>query len=86
MTTAMQRQRPAHPVSQHSRFLVGRDANGRWAVQDRLGLVGGLFTDRAAAVQFALRESNRAPGDVACAPDHLVVSPGPAFEARPKAR
>jgi hypothetical protein len=55
-------------------------------VRDRKGLVGGLFTDRAAAIHFALGESNHVPGDVACAPEHMIVSLGPTFETQSKAR
>lgn len=80
----MPRQRPAYPVPRHSRFLVGRDVHGRWVVRDRQGLVGGLFTDRAAAVHFALEESKHVPGDVTCAPDGAIVNLDPAFETQSK--
>ena len=61
--------------------------HGRWVVRDREGLVGGLFTDRSAAVHFALEQSNRVPGAVSCAPDEVIVSLGPTFEtAGPQTR
>jgi hypothetical protein len=75
----------SRPVASQSRFLVGRDAHGRWVVRDREGLIGGLFTDRAAAVHFALEESDRIPGAVACAPDEAIISLDPIFETKPKA-
>lgn len=54
------------------RFTVGRDENGCWVVSDRDGLVGGLFRDRAAAVHFAMFESDHAPGAVCCVPDGVI--------------
>ena len=77
--------RSSHPYPEHSRFLVGRDASGRWVVRDRKGLIGGLFTDRAAAVHFAIEQSDRVPGAVVCAPDGAIVSLGPTFETKLKA-
>ena len=76
--------RASYPSTRHSRFMVGRDANGRWVVRDQQGLVGGLFADRASAVQFALEESDRVPGAVCCAPDDAVISASTAFETRLK--
>ncbi|WP_442582268.1 hypothetical protein ACSBOB_10115 [Mesorhizobium sp. ASY16-5R] len=72
--------RKSEPPSLRSRFLVGRDAQGCWVVRDRKGLVGGLFTDREAAVHFAMVESDRVPGAVSCAPDDTIVDFGPAFD------
>lgn len=56
------------------RFTVGRDENGCWIVQDRDGLVGGIFRDRAAAVHFAIFESDHQPGAVCCVPDGVIMS------------
>lgn len=39
------------------RFLVGQSRNGRWIVADRMGLIGGLFTNREAALHFVKVES-----------------------------
>ncbi|RWX77067.1 hypothetical protein EPK99_15525 [Neorhizobium lilium] len=64
------------------RFTVGRDAQGRWVVSDRDGLVGGLFTDRAAAVHFAMFESDHEPGAVCCVPDMVTFSLGPVVTER----
>ncbi|WP_244595386.1 hypothetical protein [Bosea lathyri] len=69
------------PPSGDSRFVIGRDSQGRWVVCDQKGLVGGLFTDRDSAVHFAVFESDHAPGAVCCAPDDAVVSLGQVFEA-----
>jgi len=64
------------------RFTVGRDESGRWIVNDALGKVGGLFTDRASAVHFAMFESDHIPGAVWCLPEHVTLTPGEAFDAR----
>lgn len=63
------------------RFMVGRDAQGRWIVRDEKGLVGGLFTDRASAVRFAMFESDYVPGAVCCVPDGTIAGPEPGREA-----
>jgi len=73
--------RQAGHSSQNSRFTVGRDAEGHWVVCDARGLVGGLFTDRAAAVHFAMEESNRIPGEVCCAPDDAIIKLSAVFGA-----
>jgi hypothetical protein len=50
------------------RFLVGRDFDGRWVARDEQGHTGGVFVDRAAAIHFALAESNRRPGAIRLVP------------------
>ncbi|MGI2033599.1 hypothetical protein ACRQ1B_14500 [Rhizobium panacihumi] len=55
------------------RFTVGRDEKGCWIVQDRDGLVGGIFRDRASAVHFAIFESDHQPGAVCCVPDGAIL-------------
>ncbi|MGK9052344.1 hypothetical protein [Neorhizobium petrolearium] len=74
--------RKGEPLQRGVRFMVGRDAGGRWIVSDREGRVGGLFTDRAAAVHFAMFESDHLPGAVCCVPDHVTLSLDSAFENR----
>lgn len=71
---------PDQPPSYVHRFMVGRDAHGRWVVCDETGSVGGLFTDRAAAVHFAMFESDYVPGAVFCAPDDTILSLAPVFD------
>ncbi|MDK4737289.1 hypothetical protein N2601_05590 [Rhizobium sp. CB3060] len=56
-----------------ARFTVGRDRRGAWIVQDRQGLVGGLFTNEAAAVHFAAEECNHNPADICLAPEGSVL-------------
>jgi hypothetical protein len=65
-----------------SRFVVGRDTQGRWVVCDQRGLVGGLFSNRDSAVHFAEFESDHAPGAVCCAPDDAVVTLAGLSESR----
>ncbi|TNM61283.1 hypothetical protein [Aliirhizobium smilacinae] len=70
------------PPATGIRFTVGRDVRGRWIVNDLEGKVGGLFTDRASAVHFAMFESDHLPGAVWCLPDHVTLTLGEAFEPR----
>lgn len=70
------------PRSMGIRFTVGRDATGHWIVSDREGLVGGVFSDRASAVHFAMFESGHSPGAVWCLPEHVVLTLGDALELR----
>ena len=56
------------------RLILGRDVNGNWVVCDETGLVGGLFTDRASAVHFALFQSEFAPAAVVCVPENSIVN------------
>lgn len=71
---------PAH----RGRFMVGRDDRGNWIVSDSLGLTGGVFTDRQAAVHFAMVECDYAPGEVCAAPAGLVLSVDAIFAAARK--
>lgn len=71
-----------YPPSRQCRFTVGHDRNGRWLVCDRLGRVGGLFTDRASALHFAMEESNREPDQIYCVPDDKDLSADAVFEAK----
>lgn len=70
------RQPPATGI----RFTVGRDRSGGWIVNDAQGKVGGLFTDRASAVHFAMFESDHIPGAVWCLPEHVTLTLGAAFD------
>ncbi|MGH6762379.1 MAG: hypothetical protein ACRECW_12425 [Phyllobacterium sp.] len=73
----------SYPPSRHSRFTVGHDAQGRWLVCDRMGLVGGLFKDRASAIHFALTESDHVPEDVCCVPDSAILNFNLIFDTKP---
>jgi hypothetical protein len=64
------------------RFTVGRDVAGRWIVSDRDGRVGGVFSDRASAVHFAMFESEHTPGAVWCLPEHVILDQSPAQDGR----
>lgn len=70
------------PPATGIRFTVGRDARGRWVVNDTEGKVGGLFTDRASAVHFAMFESDHTPGAVWCLPEHVTLKLGEPLDPR----
>jgi hypothetical protein len=38
-------------------FMIGRDGEGNWVVQEQSRTRGGLFVDRAAALKFAKSEN-----------------------------
>jgi len=59
-----------------ARFTIGRDRLGAWIVQDRQGLVGGLFASEAAALHFAAEECNHDPADICHAPEGSVLDFG----------
>ncbi|RYE67823.1 MAG: hypothetical protein EOP17_07765 [Rhizobiaceae bacterium] len=50
---------PGNTAFAGPRFLIGRNRRGGWIVNDRLGLVGGIFVNEAAARHFAIEESDR---------------------------
>lgn len=56
-----------------ARFIIGRDRRGGWIVQDRQGLVGGLFRNEAAALHFAAEECNHNPADICLAPEGAIL-------------
>ncbi len=41
--------------------FIGRNSRGNWVVQERSGLFGGLFVNRAQAVRYALFENGHHP-------------------------
>ncbi len=66
------------------RLIVGQDCHGRWVVQDRLGLCGGWFVDRAEAIRYAMFETGGAPRAVLLAPG--VVEPDVSLDDEAKRR
>lgn len=62
------------------RFIVGQDSQGHWVVSDELGMIGGVFSGKEAAVRFALTESEHVPGAVFCAPTGVTLNLDPLFE------
>ena len=49
-------------------FLIGKDSQGHWVVQDELGLCGGLFVGRTEALKFAMFENGHRPQAVVMVP------------------
>lgn len=57
-----------------SLFMIGKDSQGHWVVQDQQGLHGGLFVDRAQALKFALFENGNRPQAVLMVPGTLELN------------
>ena len=57
-----------------SLYMIGRDSQGHWVVQDQSGLHGGLFIDRAQALKFALFENGHRPQAVVMVPGVLELN------------
>lgn len=64
---------PGNDTVAGPRFVIGRGRRGGWIVNDRLGLVGGIFINEAAARHFASEESGRHP-------ELVTVTDGAVFE------
>ena len=62
----MDKQEP--PSSKSPLFFIGKDSRGNWVVQDQRHRCGGLFTDRAEALRFALFENGHRPQAVVMVP------------------
>jgi hypothetical protein len=74
MANALQRQRvQATVAAAPARFTIGRDRGGRWIVQDRDGLVGGLFITESAALHFAAEESDHNPEQIHRAAEGVIL-------------
>jgi len=63
-------------------FRVGKDSHGNWVAQDQSGLCGGLFTNRADALKFAMFENGHRPQAVIMVPGVLELD----MSARPQAQ
>ena len=63
------------PLQRHTspRFTIGQDRNGRWVVQDRQGLVGGVFISEHAARHFAADECDHHPEQICRAAEGIVL-------------
>jgi len=57
-------QRGSRQAPDAPRFIVAHGCKGGWVVNDRLGLVGGIFITEAAARHFAIEESGYHPEEV----------------------
>ena len=63
MTNLPRRNRVRIPL-----FLIGKDSRGNWVVQDKQGICGGLFVNRAEALKFAMFENGNRPQAVIMVP------------------
>ena len=78
MANAQQRrQAPASVTARPARFTIGRDKGGRWIVEDREGLVGGLFINEAAALHFAAEECDHNLDDICRVATSVVLEFAP---------
>ncbi len=56
-----------------SQLFIGQDRCGRWVVKDARSICGGLFSDRTAAIHFAMYECQRRPQSVIMLPEGLEL-------------
>jgi hypothetical protein len=54
-------------------LFIGQDRCGRWVVKDAHSICGGLFSDRTAAIRFAMYECQCRPQSVIMLPDGLEL-------------
>jgi hypothetical protein len=64
-------------------FRVGRDSHGHWVVQDKNGLRGGLFVNRAEALKYAMFENGHRPQAVIMVPGILELDMSDTRRATP---
>lgn len=62
------------PLCGSNIVMIGKHSRGSWVAQERSGLYGGLFINRAAAVKFALFENGNHPEAIIDAPSILELS------------
>jgi len=60
-------------------LFIGQDRCGRWVVKDARCMCGAMFSDRTAAIRFAMYECQRRPQSVIMLPDGLEFD-GPLAE------
>jgi len=54
-------------------LFIGQDRSGRWVVKDARCMCGAMFSDRTAAIRFAMYECQRRPQSVIMLPDGLEL-------------
>jgi len=54
-------------------LFIGQDRCGRWVVRDARSMCGGVFSNRTAAIRFAMYECQRRPQSVIMLPDGLEL-------------
>ncbi len=58
-----------------ARFIIGRDRRGTWIVQDRQGLVGGLFANEERRAAFSQRKNATITPPISAAPLRVGARP-----------
>lgn len=59
-----------------ARFIIGKDQSGHWIVEDRDGIVGGVFISEQAALHFAADECGHDAEQICRAADGIVLRLG----------
>jgi hypothetical protein len=54
-------------------LFIGQDRCGRWVVKDARSMCRGVFSNRTAAIRFAMYECERRPQSVIMLPDGLEL-------------
>jgi hypothetical protein len=54
-------------------LFIGQDRCGRWVVRDARSMCGGVFSNRTAAIRFAMYECQRRPQSVIMLPDGVEL-------------
>jgi hypothetical protein len=62
------------PRSKTPQFLIGKDSQGHWVVQEQNGVCGGLFINRAEALRYAMFENGKQPQAVIMVPGILELN------------
>lgn len=64
------------PSCSSSLVFIGKNSRGNWVAQEKNGLFGGLFVNRAEAVRYALFENGHHPEDIVSTPYVLELDIG----------
>jgi hypothetical protein len=67
-------------------IYVGRDSRGCWIAQDNEHLRGGLFVSRAAAMKFAMDETNHHPEAIVALDQTVELDFGQTLHSAPPLR
>ena len=54
--------------------FIGRNGRGNWVAQEKSGLYGGLFINRAEAVRYALFENGHHPEAIVAIPNVIELN------------
>ena len=72
------------PSYSSSLVFIGKNSRGNWVAQEKNGLFGGLFVNRAEAVRYALFENGHHPESIVLTPYVLELDMGGRNVNRPE--